>query len=81
MHCSVQEKEGRLLVYDQRVMSTTRSRCEVPVTKINYLCTYDFYGPVRNVFDAGRYIRGGVGGGLALEIESFVSPLEMASSR
>ncbi len=22
----------------------------------NYLCTYDLYGPVRNVFDAGRYI-------------------------
>jgi hypothetical protein len=24
--------------------------------KNNYLCTYDLYGPVRNVFDAGRYI-------------------------
>ncbi len=22
--------------------------------KINYLCTYDLYGPVRKVFDAGR---------------------------
>jgi len=22
----------------------------------NYLCTFDFYGPVRNVFDAGKSI-------------------------
>jgi hypothetical protein len=34
----------------------------------NYLCTYDLYGPVRNVFDAGRYIMWGSGGELALEI-------------
>jgi hypothetical protein len=41
----------------------------------NYLCTYDF--------DAGRYIivLGEVGGGLALEIESFLGPFEMAASR
>jgi hypothetical protein len=26
-------------------------------------CTYDLYGPVRNVFDAGRYLRGEVVGG------------------
>jgi hypothetical protein len=30
---------------------------------INYLCTYDLYGPVRNVFDAGRYITWGSGRG------------------
>jgi hypothetical protein len=29
----------------------------------NYLCTYDLYGPVRNVFDAGRYMTWGSGGG------------------
>jgi hypothetical protein len=29
----------------------------------NYLCTYDLYGPVRNVFDAGRYFTWGIGGG------------------
>jgi hypothetical protein len=29
-----------------------------------YLCTYDLYGPVHNVFDACRYNRGQVGGGL-----------------
>jgi hypothetical protein len=23
-----------------------------------YLCTFDLYGPVRNCFDAGRYIKG-----------------------
>jgi hypothetical protein len=34
---------------------------------------------VRNVFDAGRYIRWGSGGvGLALDISSFVGPCEMA---
>jgi hypothetical protein len=27
----------------------------------NYLCTYDLYGPVRKVFDAGRYITWGRG--------------------
>ncbi len=31
----------------------------------NYLCTYDLYGPVRNVFNAGRYITWG-SEGLAL---------------
>jgi hypothetical protein len=31
--------------------------------RIKYLCTYDLYGPVRNVFDAGRYLRGEVVGG------------------
>jgi hypothetical protein len=33
-----------------------------PVHKTT-LCTYDLYGPVRNVFDAGRYIIGGEVGG------------------
>jgi hypothetical protein len=42
------------------------------------LCTYDLYGPARNVFDAGRFITGGSGGWLALEILSFVGPCEMA---
>jgi hypothetical protein len=27
-------------------------------TQINYLCNYDLYGPVRNVFDAG--LQGGI---------------------
>jgi hypothetical protein len=32
--------------------------------QVNYLCTYDLYGPVRNVLDAGiSIIRGQVGGG------------------
>jgi hypothetical protein len=30
----------------------------------NYLCTYDLYGPVRKVFDAGRYFMWGGGGGV-----------------
>ncbi len=50
--------------------------------KNNYLCTYDLYGPVRKVYDGadtGR-LRGEVWGGgvLALEIESFVGPCEIA---
>ena len=43
----------------------------------NYLYTYDLYGPVRNVFDAGRYMTWRSGGvGLALEILSFVGPMK-----
>jgi hypothetical protein len=33
---------------------------------MNYLCTYDLYGPVHNVFDAGRYITWASGRGLGL---------------
>jgi hypothetical protein len=33
--------------------------------RFNYLCTYDLYGYVRNVFDAGRHIMWGSGGGVA----------------
>ncbi len=35
---------------------------------LSYLCTYDLYGPVRNVFDL---LRGQVGVGWALEVKSF----------
>ena len=35
---------------------------KLPDVQINYLCTYDLYSPVRNVFDAGRYITWGRGG-------------------
>jgi hypothetical protein len=35
---------------------------------LNYLCTYDLYGPVRNAFDAEQHpLRGQVRGGWALE--------------
>ncbi len=34
----------------------------------NHLCTDDLYGPMRNSFDAGRYLCGEVVGELALEI-------------
>ncbi len=56
---------------------------KIPLEKtqqFNYLCTYDLYGPARNVFDAGGKITWGKGGGggLALEIESFVGPGEIA---
>ncbi len=47
----------------------------------SYLCTYYLYGPVRNGFDAGSIpLRGQLGGGWTLEIETFW-PCEMASSR
>jgi hypothetical protein len=44
-------------------------------TIFSYLCTYDLYGPVRNVFDACRYIRGQVERGWTLEIKSFLGHL------
>ncbi len=47
----------------------------------NYLCmTYDLYGPVRNVFDAGRYITWASGRGLGPGNGEFFEPCEMASS-
>jgi hypothetical protein len=54
---------------------------QVSSTQINYLCTYDLYGPVRNVLFLMRAdtLRGEVGGGgLVLKIMSFVGPCEMA---
>ncbi len=39
----------------------------------NYLCTYDFYSPVHNVLDP---LLGQVGGGWALEFESFLGPVK-----
>ncbi len=38
--------------------------------------TYDLYGPVRNAFDAGKPITRAMGGGWALEIESFLGPVK-----
>ncbi len=50
------------------------------ISYLTYLCIYDLYGPVRNVFDACRAItRAGAGGGCALEIETFLGP-EMVTS-
>ncbi len=37
---------------------------------------YDLYGPVCNVFDQGDPLRWQVGGGWALEIESFLGPVK-----
>jgi hypothetical protein len=43
-----------------------------------YLWTYGLYGPVRtrNAFDAGKSITKEVGGGWALEIETFLDPMK-----
>jgi hypothetical protein len=46
---------------------------------ISYLSTYDLYGPVRNAFGAGRMadtLLRQVGGGWALEIVTFLSPVK-----
>ncbi len=50
------------------------------VHRYNYLCTYDLYSPVRNFFDAGRYITWASGRGLGPGNGVF-GPCEMASSR
>ncbi len=42
----------------------------------SYLCTYGLFGPVRNVLMRADTLRGQVGGGWALEIESFLGPLK-----
>ena len=45
--------------------------------KNNYLCTYDLYSPVRNCFDAGRYIMWGGGGrGVGAGNREFLGPLK-----
>jgi hypothetical protein len=43
-----------------------------------YLCTYDLYGPVHNVFDACRYrtLRGQVGGGLGPGNRELLGPVK-----
>ncbi len=49
--------------------------------KNNYLFTCDLYGPVRNVFDACRYIARATGRGLGPGNWEFFGPCEMATSR
>ncbi len=43
---------------------------------INYLCTYDLYGPVHNVFDACRYITWASGKGLGPGNGKFLGPVK-----
>jgi hypothetical protein len=45
--------------WDWSVLPTATVLDFVSFWQINYLCTYDLYGPVRNVFDAGRCITWG----------------------
>jgi hypothetical protein len=47
----------------------------------NYLCTYDLYSPVCNVFDAGRYITWASGRGLGPGNGEFFGPCEMTSGQ
>jgi hypothetical protein len=64
-----------------------RILCHAAVTHLktvyNALCTYDLYGPVRNVFDACRAdpLRGQVGGGWGPGNLDFFGPCVIASSR
>jgi hypothetical protein len=74
-----------ILLYEDVRLATMRSILasgrQVSRTQINYLCTYDLYGLVSNVLFLMRAdtLRGEVRGvGLALEIESFMGPCEMA---
>ncbi len=49
---------------EKRVVESAWYRC-------SYLCTYDLYDPVRNVFDACKSITRASGSAWALEIETF----------
>jgi hypothetical protein len=42
----------------------------------NYLCTYDLYSPVQNVWMRTYPLQGKVGGGWALEYKSFLDPVK-----
>ncbi len=44
--------------------------------RTSYLWTYDLSGPVRNAFDASKLITRQVGGGWAMGIETFLSPIK-----
>jgi hypothetical protein len=46
------------------------------LVKNNYLCTYDFYSPVHNVWLRAYPLRGEVEGGWALEFKSFLGPVK-----
>jgi hypothetical protein len=47
----------------------------------SYLCTYDLYGPVSNVFDSCSSITKTSGMGLGHGNQDFFGPSEMASRR
>jgi hypothetical protein len=52
--------------------------------KLTFNCKIAIYAPmmpVHNVLERAYPVRGQVGGGWALDIESFLGPCEMASSR
>ncbi len=61
----------------EKIETEVRDVDRIRITN-NNLCTYDLYGPVRNVFDVGRYstLCGQVLGGWALEMESFLGPVK-----
>jgi hypothetical protein len=42
-----------------------------------YLCTYDLYGPLPNVFDAGRYITWASGRGMGPGNGEFFGPKKL----
>jgi hypothetical protein len=46
------------------------------MTSYNYLCTCDLYSPVHIVWMRAYPLRGEVGGGWALEFESFLGPVK-----
>ncbi len=60
-----------LLTVCRAAVNGPRNSCE----NNNYLCTYDLYGPMRNAFDASRYITWGSGGGVGAGNLEFCWPL------
>jgi hypothetical protein len=62
----------KLLILDRNQKMTLDKLLLKSICINNYSCTYDLYGPVRNVLMRADTLFGQVGGGWALEIESFL---------
>ncbi len=58
-----------------------RLECYMKLRYSSYLWAYDLQGPVRNAFDAGRYITRASGRGLDPGNRDFFGPCEMIWSR
>jgi hypothetical protein len=60
----------------ERIFQLPLMKKEILVTKISYLCIYDLYGPVHNVFDACRSIARASGRGLGPGNRDFFGPVK-----
>jgi hypothetical protein len=77
------EETRRTLLYCKDCYVRSTGRQPPPLASllygINYLCTYDLYGPVCKVFDAGREIMWG-SGGVGAGNREFCGPLWNSTS-